>query len=72
MYEVVLQYGVSRAALENWVRLVKTNDYSVLYQQKKHRLPLKSMGLAKKREAETELERLQNSPFYRFIVKLNF
>lgn len=59
LYEVVLQYGVSRAALENWVRLVKTNDYSVLYQQKKRRLPLTSMGRAKKREPETELEKLQ-------------
>ena len=54
-----MQYGVSKGALESWVRLVKISGYSSLYQQKKRGRPLKSMGRPKKQEPETELERLQ-------------
>lgn len=57
--QVVLQYGVSRTATENWVRLVRTKGYSILYQQKKCGRPSIAMGRPKKREPETELEKLQ-------------
>lgn len=50
--QVVLQYGVSNSALESWVRLVRTNDYNSLYQQKKRRRPSTSMGRRKKQEPE--------------------
>lgn len=56
---VVLQYGVSKTALESWVRIVKVNGYSALHQQTKRGRPSKSMGRPKKREPETELEKLQ-------------
>jgi transposase len=57
--QVVLQYGVSKSALESWVRLVRANDDNALYQQKKRRRPSTSMGRLKKQEPETELEILQ-------------
>jgi len=57
--QVVLQYGVSKSALESWVRLVRANDYNALYQQKERGQPSTSMGRRKKQEPETELERLQ-------------
>ncbi|KAA6300424.1 MAG: hypothetical protein EZS26_003435 [Candidatus Ordinivivax streblomastigis] len=59
LLQVVLQYGVSRSALESWVRLVKVNGYAALHQQKKCGRPSKSMGRPKKHVPETELEKLQ-------------
>jgi len=56
---VVLQYGISRSALESWVRAVKTKGYESLYQQKKRGRPTKLMGRPKKQEPQTELEKLQ-------------
>ncbi|KAA6325750.1 hypothetical protein EZS27_025070, partial [termite gut metagenome] len=57
--QVVLQYGVSKSALESWIRMVKANGYASLHQQKKRGRPPKAMGRSKKREPETELEQLQ-------------
>ena len=57
--QVVLQYGVSKSALESWGRLVRTRGYAALHQQKKRGRPIKSMGRPKKRAPETELEKLQ-------------
>ena len=57
--EVVLHYGVSRTALEGWVRLVRSSSYAALYHQSKQGRPSKTMGRPKKREPETELEKLQ-------------
>lgn len=56
---VVLQYGVSKTALESWVRTVRVNGYSALYHQNKRGRPPKIMGRPKKREPESELEKLQ-------------
>ncbi|KAA6322676.1 hypothetical protein EZS27_027802 [termite gut metagenome] len=56
---VVLQYGVSKTALESWVRAVRRNGYVSLAQQKKRGRPPKAMGRSKKCELETELEQLQ-------------
>jgi len=47
LLQVVLQYGVSKSALESWVRLVRANDYNALYKQKKRRRPSTSMGRPK-------------------------
>ena len=57
--QVALQYGVSKSALESWLRLFRTRGYAVLHQQKKCGRPIKSMGRPKKSAPETELEKLQ-------------
>jgi transposase len=56
---VVLQYGVSKTALESWVRQVRTKGYSALHPPDKRGRPPKVMGRPKKREPETELEKLR-------------
>lgn len=57
--QVVLENGLSKTALESWVRLVRSEGYAVLYQQRKPGRPIKSMGRPKKPEPVTELEKLQ-------------
>ncbi|OOG18130.1 transposase [Sphingobacterium sp. CZ-UAM] len=57
--QVVLQYGVSRTALERWVKSVRIEGYGALHQQKKRGRPPKDMSRSKKHEPETELEKLQ-------------
>ena len=57
--QVVLQYGVSKTALESWVRLVRTSGYAALHQQKKLGRPIETMGRPKKSTPETELEKLR-------------
>ena len=59
LVQVVLQYGVSKTALECWVRSVRVEGFAVLYQQKSRGRPPKGMGRSKKHEPETELEKLQ-------------
>jgi transposase len=59
LVQVVLQYGVSRSALESWVKLVRIHGYAVLHQQKKRGRQPKDMSKSKKHEPETELEKLQ-------------
>lgn len=39
LVQVVLQYGVSRSALESWVKLVRVHGYAVLHQQKNRVVP---------------------------------
>lgn len=57
--QIVLQYRVSRTALESWVRLARSEGYQSLDYSKKCRRPPKVMGGAKKQEPQTELEKLQ-------------
>ena len=57
--QVVVQYGVSTTALERWVKIARSKGYLALSEQKKRGRPTKTMGRAKKREPETELEKLQ-------------
>lgn len=59
LVQVVLQYGVSKGALEDRVRLVRVHGYAVLHQQKNRGRPPKDMSRSKKHEPETELEKLQ-------------
>lgn len=59
LVQVVLQYGVSKSALEDWVKLVRVQGYAVLHQQKNRGRPPKDMSRSKKHEPETELEKLQ-------------
>ena len=56
--QVVLEYGLSKTALERWVRSVRVEGYAVLHQQKNPGRPPKCMGRSKKLEPETELEKL--------------
>ncbi|WP_225874872.1 helix-turn-helix domain-containing protein [Pedobacter hiemivivus] len=57
--QVVLQYGVSRTALERWVKSVRVEGYGALHQQKNRGRSTKVMKRSKKHEPETELEKLQ-------------
>ncbi|GAA4105749.1 helix-turn-helix domain-containing protein [Mucilaginibacter panaciglaebae] len=57
--QVVLEYKVSKTALESWVRSVRAEGYAALYQQKNRGRPSKVMGRSKKHEPETEVEKLQ-------------
>ena len=57
--QVVLEYGVSRSALESWVRQVRRQGYGALEQEKRRGRPPDTMGRAKKHNPETELEKLQ-------------
>jgi len=57
--QVVLEYKVSKSALECWVRTVRAEGYAVLYQTKNRGRPSKVMSRSKKLEPETELEKLQ-------------
>jgi transposase len=57
--QVVLEYGVSKTALERWVRSVRVEGYSVLHQHKDRLRPSKIMRQLKKHEPETEVEKLQ-------------
>lgn len=59
LVEVVLQYGVSKTALERWVRSVRIEGYAILRQQKKRGRPPKVMERLNKHGPETELEKLQ-------------
>lgn len=59
LVQVVLQYGVSKTALERWVKSVRVEGYGALHQQKNRGRPPKGMGRSKKHEPETELEKLQ-------------
>src|ERR1700751_361088 len=55
--QVVLEYRISKTALERWVRAVLVEGYAVLHQQKNPgRLP-KCLGRSKKFEPETEVEK---------------
>lgn len=57
--QVVLVHGLSKTALERWVRTVRVDGYAALYQQKKAGRPLTGMGRSKKLKHETEVEKLQ-------------
>ena len=57
--QVVLEYGISKTALERWVRSVRVEGYAVLHQQKNPGRPSNCMGRSKKLEPETEVEKLQ-------------
>lgn len=59
LMQVVLQYGVSRKALERWVKLVRVEGYGALHQHKNRGRPIKLMRQSKQHESETELEKLQ-------------
>jgi Transposase. len=56
--QVALSYGVSQSTLKSWKRIVKTNGYAALYQEKKQGQPFNFMGRKKKQQPETELEKL--------------
>lgn len=59
LIQVVLQCGISKSALEDWVKSVRVEGYGALHQQKSRGQPPKGMGRSKKHEPETELEKLQ-------------
>jgi transposase len=59
LVQVVLKYGVSKSALEDWVKLVRFQGYAVLHQQKNLGRPPRDMSRSKKQGPETELEKLQ-------------
>lgn len=56
---IIIKYRVSRTAMESWVRSVRKNGYPVLYNTKCCGRHLKDMGRPKKKEPQTELDKLQ-------------
>lgn len=54
--EIVLQYGVSRFQLKNWIELF---NKGLLAQTERRERPRKDMGRLKKQESISEIERLQ-------------
>ena len=58
--QIVVDYRVSRSALERWVRQTRSQGYSILHETRpKGRPPKGTMARPKKKEPQTELERLQ-------------
>ena len=58
--QIVVQYQVSRTAMESWVRQVRKHGYDTLYIEKpRGRPPKDPMARPKKKEPQTELEKLQ-------------
>ena len=55
--EIYYPNGISRYALQNWIRIVKSKGYQALYPERRRRE--KKMSRPKKREPKTELEKLQ-------------
>ena len=56
---VALEHGVSRSALQSWVRSVKREGYISLYQENKRGRPPIKMRQSRKKEPQTALEKLQ-------------
>ena len=58
--QIVVQYQVSRSAMESWVRQVRKHGYDALYiERPRGRPPKDPMARPKKQKPQTELERLQ-------------
>ena len=58
--QICNQYSISKTAFESWVRQVRSRGYESLYEtQRRGRPPKNSMSRPKKKEPQTELEKLQ-------------
>mgnify|MGYP002750549477 CR=1 FL=1 len=58
--QIVVDYRVSRTAIETWVRDTRKYGYRILHEKKiRGRPPKTPMGRPKKKEPQTELEKLQ-------------
>ena len=58
--QICNQYSVSKSAFESWLRQVRSRGYESLYEtQRRGRPPKESMARPKKKEPQTELEKLQ-------------
>ena len=56
---VRIEYRIGKTALQRWVSMVRLHGYEILHQEKKRGGPPKDMARPKKREPQTELEKLQ-------------
>lgn len=56
---VRIDYRIGKTALQRWVSQVRRYGYEILHQKKKRGGPPKDMARPKKREPQTELEKLQ-------------
>ena len=58
--QICSQYSVSKTAFESWVRQVRSRGYESLYEMRRRgRPPQNAMARPKKKEPQTELEKLQ-------------
>jgi len=58
--QICIKYSVSKTAFESWVRQVRSKGYESLYEpQRQGRPPKAPMARPKKKEPQTELEKLQ-------------
>ena len=66
LYRVSAKYCVSQSIIQSWNRLVKAYGYAALQESKNRGRPPKNkdMGRPKKREPQTELEKLQRENEY--------
>lgn len=60
---VSLKHGISQSAAYQWVQLVKESGFSSLKETRQGRSP-KDMGIPKKKQPETELEKLEEELRY--------
>ena len=60
MQALITKYDVSRTALQSWIRTVRAFGYSKLHEaSRRGRPPKDPMARPKKKEPQTELEKLQ-------------
>ena len=59
LVEVSLKYNVSPSRVKVWTRQVREEGYAALYINKRRKILPEDMGRKKKKEPETELEKLQ-------------
>lgn len=59
LVEVSLKYNVSPSRVKVWTRQVREEGYAALYINKRRKVLPEDMGRKKKKEPETELEKLQ-------------
>ena len=58
--QICIEHNISRAAFEKWIKQVRTKGYESLYKTQIRGRPQKnSMARPKKKEPQTELEKLQ-------------
>jgi len=59
-----IKYGISPTSASRWTRIVVAEGYDGLNQLKKQGRPRKDMGRAKKKNPQTDIEKLQDEIFH--------
>lgn len=59
LVEISLKYNISESRIKAWSRIAREQGYASLYVQKRRGRPPKDMRRSKKKEPQTELEKLK-------------